>query len=69
VERSIRFSFDYADELNEEQVWLNGNTNLTVPDSLKKNGSNANGAKESTYGIPRGHDPKDAYCCYCADRH
>jgi len=34
---------------------------------LKKTGSNAN--KESSYGIPRGHDSKDVYCCYCADKH
>ncbi|CDW74134.1 zinc finger cchc domain-containing protein 7-like [Stylonychia lemnae] len=66
-DRSIRFSFDYADELNEEQMWLNESTNIVVPEQLKKNGRDA--PKEQPYGIPRGHDPKDVYCCYCADKH
>lgn len=25
--------------------------------------------KESGFGVPKSHNPKDVYCCYCADRH
>ena len=63
-QRSERFSFDYADQFEEETSKMLDNTNIVV-DTKKKLGA----LKESTFGIPKNHDPKDLYCCYCADRH
>jgi hypothetical protein len=58
-ERSLRFSFDYAEDLANQKSWLKENTNIKVESRNKP----------STFGIPRHHDPRDIYCCYCAEKH
>lgn len=71
-DRELRFSFDYVEEAmnikkSAKQKMLPG-TNITVPlyDKVKHNAQQSAFVK---YGIPKGHTPKDMYCCWCGQNH
>jgi hypothetical protein len=56
--------------LDDTKAWLKENTNIKVS---KVGGWGSGGGDTSGgvsgFGIPRGHNPKDVYCCVCAERH
>ena len=67
------FSFDYIEDGAKKSepapksiAWVKSNTNLKVPD---KTYSHVYRHAQKSFGIPKNHNPKDAYCCFCGGRH